>query len=398
MIIDSRFLKKIPHQPGVYFFMKKNKILYVGKAKDLKKRVATYRRAEGKTKIMINQATQLKVLPLKNELIAFFKEAELIKKYQPPFNTILRDDTNYFYVGVTQEKIPKVFITHTPLKENINYFGPFVEGKTLKLILKKIRKFIPFCTCLKPHLRDCLNAQLGLCFGWCCRLKSEFDKITYQKNINLLKLILKGKLAQAQKIKPELEMIFQEIKQDFFLNIDFNPYTLKAINELKNLLKLKDIKRIEAYDISHWLMTFPYGVMIVWDSQKNDFNKNEYRVFKIKTVSQPDDPRMLAEIIERRLHHLEWPLPQVIILDGGQVQFKMVKQVLTKFNFKIKLTSLAKGRMEFLYDNFKLPLSSLPFHLANFIKKINQEAHRFALAFHRKIRHRRFVDEKLKLA
>lgn len=394
MVIDKKLLRQIPHQPGVYLFLKKREVIYVGKAKDLRKRIASYQRPTEKAKIMLKESTGLKVLPLKSEFLAFLKEAELIKKYQPIFNSILRDDTNYFYLGISQEKIPKILITHTPLKANFIYFGPFIEGKSLKTILKKIRKVVPFCTCLQNHLRSCLNSQLSLCFGWCCQknpLSTEIKK--YNQNIKIIKLIFSGKIKKALKLNESLKPVLEEIEKNFDLpETQFDPYSLRALNDLKDILKIKEIERIEAYDISHWSMNFPYGVMIVWESSLNNFNKKEYRIFKIKKISKPDDPRMIAEVLERRLKHSEWQMPQLIILDGGKIQLNQAKKVLEKYKLNnIKLTALAKGKMEFISESFKLSLSQLPFHLANFILKINQESHRFALTFHRKIRRRNFL-------
>jgi len=393
MELTRKILEKIPELPGVYLFYKNNKVIYVGKAKNLRKRISSYRNSSGKAKIMIQEADKLKFKKLDNEFLAFIKEAELIKKLQPKFNVILRDDTNYFYLGITKEEIPKIIITHR-ISENIEYFGPFVEGRKLKDILRKLRRVVKFCSCKKEHLRECLNSQIGLCFGWCCTKNAKKEKNTYLKNIKILKLIFSGKIKAALKQKPELEPIINEIKEIFEReSVEFDPYQIRAIEELKNLLKIKKIERIESYDVSHWSMSYPYGVMVVWENKENfiGFNKNEYRVFKIKTVKNPDDPKMIFEIVSRRIKHKEWKMPDLILIDGGLVQFKKAKEAAKN----IEVISLAKGKMELITKERKIPLNKLPFNLGNFINKLNKEAHRFAISFHRKIRQKKFLDLKL---
>jgi excinuclease ABC subunit C len=401
----KKILKKIPQSPGIYMFLKGNNPLYIGKAKNLKKRLASYKNSNSlKIKSLLQEATKLKYIVLKNELLAFLKEAEYIKKYQPKYNIILRDDRNYFYVAISKEKINKVFITHKTNLKNFDYFGPFIEGKTLKIILKSIRKIFQFCNCKENHLRECINAQMNLCPGWCCIKNSKIEKdeiLKYKKNIKAIKLFLKGKIEKARELatsKEEFDLLIEKIKdlieKSFIFEnekLELNFYDIKAIEDLKNLLKIKKIERIEAYDISHWNMNFPYGVMIVWENKNNifGFNKNEYRVFKIKTIKKPDDPKMIKEVLERRLKHKEWQFPDLILIDGGKVQLEKAKEVASKFD--IKVISIGKGKMELYFNNKKIKIENLPFNLSNLILKINKESHRFAISFHRKIRQKSFL-------
>jgi len=408
----KKIIKKLPQKPGVYIFLKNNQPLYIGKAKNLKKRIAYYEKSLSfKIKNLLKEATKIKFLVLKNEFLAFLKEAELIKKYQPKYNVILRDDRNYFYVAISKEKINKVFITHKNNKDNFIYFGPFIEGKALKIILRTFRKSFPFCTCKKYHLRECINSQLNFCFGWCCNknLKiKEKELINYKNNIKILKYFLIGKINKARKLainKKEFDSLISEMEnlikkifilenQDIDRNFNLNFYEIKAVEELKSLLKIKKIEKIEAYDVSHWNMNFPYGVMIVWENKDNffGFKKTDYRVFKIKTIKKPDDPKMIKEILERRLKHKEWKIPDIILIDGGKIQLKEAEKVCSKF--KIKVISLGKGKMEIYFKNKKIKLSELPFNLSNLITKINKESHRFAISFHKKIRQKSFLHLK----
>ena len=339
-------LKKIPTKIGVYLFKnKKEGILYVGKAINLRERIKNHLKSTNpKIVELIKSTDYLEYIVLDSEAEALLKEAELIKRFDPPFNQLLRDDTQYFFVGFTKEKFPKVFVTHQPQKYNAEFIGPFTEGSALRKILKIIRREIPFCTCLKKHYGTCLNASLGLCYGWCCKEGEVGEEKIYSRNIKKIKQILKGdlkkikkelldelekelnknNLEKAMKIKREIQAInkilehtnlIKEISEEEKFN------KMKILKDLQLLLKMDKIpNRIEVYDISHFSGAYKVGVMVVF--KEGLYSKKDLKKFRIKTVIKPDDPRMIYEVLKRRFNHSEWGIPDLILIDGGRGQFR----------------------------------------------------------------------------
>jgi len=305
-------IKTAPKGPGIYIFKdEKNKVLYVGKAKNLRERLKSYLYTNSlKIKKLLEDSEYLEWLELDSESEAILKESELIKKFDPPFNHLLRDDTNFFYIVFTNEVFPKVLITHQPQRfpQAKFVFGPFLEGQSLKKTLAFIRKFLPFCTCDEKHMRLCLNAELGLCYGYCCKKDAEYTKKdvkNYNLNLKLVARILKGnfrelkkkileeikiylkkdKLEEAEKLRQTYLAIKKLEEQSYLIHekekIEIQTELRKILFELKNLLKLKKLpERIEAYDISHFSGKSMVGTMVAFIS--GEYVPFLKRKFKIK--------------------------------------------------------------------------------------------------------------------
>ena len=417
-MLNKEVLAKIPHKIGVYIFKDKDKrVLYVGKAVDLKERIKQHLKSDNpKIQELIKETKEIEIIELDSEAEALLKESELIKKFDPPFNQLLRDDSQYFYVGFTKETFPKVFITHQPQKYNAEFLGPFTEGRALKQILNIIRKEIPFCTCLKSHKFSCLNSNLGLCYGWCCKIGEKGDENLYQKNIKRIKEILRGnfksikrkllkelkKLVENNEIEKAVKIQRQIIAINKILNqanlikpIDSELERINKIKTLKDLQNLLNIEKIpnliEVYDISHYSGYYKVGVRVLL--REGEYDKSGLRKFRIKTVLKPDDPRMIYEVLKRRLKHSEWELPDIILVDGGKIQLKFAIKAIQENNLegKIKVIALAKPRGLLYYHINKPPisLSDLPYNLRSFIKLADKLAHRAVIKYHRSLREKR---------
>ncbi len=416
--MEESVLKNIPTKKGVYLFKdKKGNVLYVGKAVNLKERIRQHFRSKNpKIQKLLETASDIEYIVLDSEAEALLKEAELIKKFDPLFNQLLRDDTQYFYVGFTKEIYPKIFVTHQPHKYTAEFIGPFTEGQALKKILKIIRQEIPFCTCLKPHLSTCLNAHLGLCYGWCCKKNEIGDKDLYSENIRKIKEILSGNLKTIKKkllkelknflLKDEIEkasriknqiIAINKILEQTNLIKSFNKEEekiniLKVLKDLKDLLHLDKIPYfIEAYDISHHSGKEKVGIRVVFKEGKYD--KSNLRKFRIKTIIKPDDPRMIYEVLKRRFNHPEWGTPDLILIDGGKTQLKFAIEALKEAGVedKIKVIAYAKPNQLLFYNLQKDPLKleDLPYNLRSFIKSIDKIAHRAVIKYHRQLKERK---------
>jgi len=406
-------LKNIPESSGVYIFKdKENKTLYVGKAKNLRKRIQQYFQSDSlKIKKLLETAEDLEIIETENEINAIFKESDLIKKLDPPFNQLLRDDSRYFYLIFTQEILPKIFVTHQPEKfKTQKVIGPFFEGSSLRKILSLIRKDIPFCTCKEKHLRNCLNAELGLCFGWCCLKNSNLTEKqikSYQQNIKLIekiftqdlkslkktllesikRLLTQNEIDKAHKLKQaflaieKLDLNQELIKED---SLFLEHQTRKILLQLKEILNLKTFPHlIEATDISHFAGKEKVGVLVSF--LDGIYQPQLLRKFKIKTVLKPDDPRMIYEVLTRRLKHREWGLPDLFLIDGGKVQLKFAQKAVEENNLNISVIALAKPNQELYFGNQKINLKEYPL-IKNFIFALDQKAHQVVLKYHQKKR------------
>jgi excinuclease ABC subunit C len=205
MPIDpQQTLPHLPHKPGVYQFMDAaGKIIYVGKAKDLKKRVTSYfsKNQSGKTTVMLNRATELKHVVVDNESDALLLENNLVKKHQPRYNILLKDDKTFPWICIKREHFPRVFSTRNTIRDGSEYFGPYTSGLMVKTLLGLIRHLYKLRTCslnLKEEnisagkFRVCLEYHIGNCKGPCVGLQTEEE---YNESIDQIRNILKGNIS-----------------------------------------------------------------------------------------------------------------------------------------------------------------------------------------------------------
>lgn len=413
MIFDK---SKIPHKPGVYIYKNKlGKIIYVGKAIDLYSRVSSYFSNswhDVKTTRLISEISSVETITVASELEALIFEASLIKKYLPLYNIKLTDDKDYLYIKITKEDFPKVIVARkSDLIDAKIYFGPFPSGSTVRLTLKKLRKVFPWCS--KPpsaevqNWKPCFYYHLELCPGPCVGKieKQEYNKIIYRLSKfldgkkdqvvdDLLKemndLSKKLEFEKASNIKKTIEGINYLTKKNDVRGYLENPNFAEdqnklSLESLKNDLNLAKIpERIECFDISNISGEYATGAMVVLT--QGDIDKSQYRKFKIHISGKPNDAGMLKEMMERRLKHTEWSMPDLILVDGGIAQVKAVNFQISNSKFQIPVYGLAK-RMEWLYSSegkiIKLSRSSKSLLI---LQKIRDEAHRFAITYHRKLR------------
>jgi excinuclease ABC subunit C len=292
------------------------------------------------------------------------------------------------------------------------YFGPFPSAGKVRETLKILRKVFPYSTCKPNSGRACLDYHLGLCPGVCLGIVSEKN---YKKNIRAITLFLKGDKSklikdlekevaqQSRKLNFEEAAISQRrlealsyitrptrLAEEYFEE-DLAALRAKELSDLVVILGLgKKPNRIECYDVSDIGGKEAVGSMVVFSAGEAD--RAEYRRFKIKKVASANDTAMMAEIIDRRLNH-EWKLPDLIIVDGGKGQLNAALDVLAQRNLNIPTAALAKRLEEIYLPNRKEPLE-LPRQsdALKLVQRIRDEAHRFAIAYHRKLRKKAAFD------
>lgn len=401
----EEIIKKAPKTPGVYVFYENRKILYIGKASSLKNRLKSYLKSgDFKNDRLHENATNLKLILLRSEIEALIEEAKLIKEHDPPYNVLWRDDKTYFYAAVTEDKFPRIFVVH---KNQLNSrfkildsiaIGPFTDGRALRLVLKMLRRYFPYCTCPKSHLRICLNAQIGNCQGFCCEKnkKATVEQIkTYSKNIKIIKNLILGKPLKgfAKTLKQEERSALEKIlaHREFLENFDsaipehFEPRTPNYL--------------IEGFDISHLSGKETVAGMTAWNFQDDKLSprKDFWRKFIIRTAKLGDDPAAMTEAVFRRLGHPEWPFPDLMVIDGGIGQFGAAQKATHKSGIVLKKTriiSFAKPvQIIYGFGENPLKLSDAPENIKKIIPRVVIETHNFAVRFHRQRRKKNFIKQ-----
>jgi len=386
--LKTKEINKLPKTFGVYAFKKGAKFFYVGKAANIKERVKQH-------KDLLGLAKEIGYIKTNSEIEALILEAKLIKKIQPKYNVLWRDDKNYFYVAITKEDFPRVIITHQLKIKNcklkIDFIGPFIEGTSLKRALTYLRRTFPYYTSKSHPKGSCLWCHLKLCPG------PDPVKPEYQKNIKSLVFVLKG---NSRKVLNDLERRMK--KSSLLQEYEKAAKIRDKITSLERVIDPQQIPgRAEAYDVSNIQGEEAAGSMVTFINGRPA--KNFYRKFKIKIAGKPNDVAMIKEILSRRLRHAEWPYPDLILIDGGKAQLNAALRAinlakpsyrlgLAKFG-NIRIMSIAKKKNELFIEGRKNPvlLRTLPREMFNLILQLRDEAHRFAISYHRKLRKKRLL-------
>lgn len=428
-------LKKISETPGIYQFLNnKNEIIYIGKAKNLKKRILSYfanpKDLIDKIRFMMQQAVSLKTITVSSEFEALLLEANLIKKYLPKYNSIWKDDKHYIYIEITKEDFPRILLSRKK-REGNDFFGPFPSTRTVKEILFYLRRIFPYCTQSRRLKRPCFYTHLGLCSPCPGQLSSLADKSVFQKekalyhqNIRYIKRILYGKsdyvrqsiirgmnsvssrneFEKAASYKDKLiklEYLTTSFHTNKSYEENFDPSILWS-SQKKELLaflstyfpKLSRVEKIECYDISNISGKHAAGAMISFINGLPD--KNAYRRFRIRGKNEPNDFAMLSEVLTRRFRHKNWETPDIILIDGGKPQVQAIQKVLNQLNLNIPYLGLAKQEEVLVipsgndFIRIKLKRNSMILRL---FQRIRDESHRFAHKYHEHLRLKYLLSE-----
>lgn len=402
--MKSKDLPKLPDNPGVYMFLEKGQILYIGKATSLRSRVKNYFSKDlfntrGPVILdMVTKSDEVKFFETESVLEALILEANLIKKHQPVANTKEKDDKSFYVVGITKEDIPKVLTVRQREVEKLGLklkttFGPFPNGSVIREAMRIIRRIFPFQdeNSIKKDQKE-FYRQIGLAPD---SSDSNFKK-AYEQNIENLILFFKGKKRDVVK-RLEKEMM-ELAKQERFEEANVLKKRIFALNHIKDisLIKKEGIEnrektfRIEGYDVSHMAGSEMVGVMTVVINGAPE--KGEYRKFKIKGFDKSNDVGALREMLLRRFAHTEWVYPNMIVVDGSMAQKRVAEKVLNEIGAVIPVVAVVK-------DGHHKPKAILGGK--DYIKGredaivlVNSEAHRFSIKYHKDLRGKKFLSKK----
>ena len=516
--------KSLPEDPGVYkFFDKSNNIVYVGKAKNLRKRVLSYfnkNHVHFKTKLLVKQISKIENIVVETEMDALLLENTLIKKFKPKYNVLLKDDKTYPWICIIKKPRPEIFYTRKTNFKNGEYFGPFTNVTNVKLLIKLIKDIYPFLNydlihLLKKENKELTNKKIeeninsiksiikGNFKSTVKQLKFEMknyslsmeyekaqeikEKLNILKNYQVKSTIVNPKISNTdvfsiysdetfgyvnfmqisygaiissftieikkkmnesdeeilriaiielrQRLKSKNNLILLPIKiyldskikcnvpkmgdKKKLVNLsiknaksyrierfkqikltDPNRHTERILSQIKSDLKLKNKPvHMECFDNSNIQGSNPVGSCIVFKNLKP--SKKEYRLYNIKSVSGPNDFASMKEIIFRRYKRLlneKKSLPNLIIIDGGKGQLSSALKSLNllKLDQKIEIIGIAKKLEEIFSTKDSNPLYlDKKSETLKVIQRARNEAHRFAINFHRKKREKYTLNSEL---
>jgi excinuclease ABC subunit C len=424
-------LAELPKEPGVYFHKDSTgQIIYIGKAAVLRNRVRQYfqnsRTRDPKTEALVAEISDLDWIVVETELDALFLEAEMIRRYMPRYNILLRDDKALSYVRINyDDPHPTVTLTRRPLDDGARYLGPYFSAFSVKRALKYLRRIYPYSTHTTVPQRACLQYHLGLCPG----IESgQGDLKTYRENLKKLMQYLKGErvkliketerdmhaaakaqqFEEASKYRNQLHALKGLSKQIVFSDREFLDISKdQGLSELATILGLEKIpRRIEGYDISHMQGTDNVASMVVFTSGVPE--KEAYRKFKLR-IPGNDDFAHMHEALTRRLsekNRKDWGLPDLILIDGGKGQLQAAIKARDEAGLAIPMIGLAKREEEIVVhkdssnvvlqrlsldqanalmnesDVFVMILLPARSHTVKLLQRIRDESHRFAVSYH----------------
>lgn len=426
-------LSELPKEPGVYFHKNAaGKIIYVGKAAVLRNRVRQYfqksRARDPKTEALVAEIADTDWMVVESELEALFLEAEMVRRYMPQYNILLRDDKSMVYIRIDYTSdYPTVTTTRRPLDDGARYFGPYLSTQSVRKALKYLRRIFPFAVKRTPgQKRATLYYHLGLDPGLEEGRTSLED---YRANLRKLMAVIEGKrtkiiselerdmkrfakqsqFEQAAQVRNQLFALQNLGRQVIFSDREFMDISKDhALTELVDLLGLEKYpRRVEGYDISHMQGTDVVASMVVFTNGVSD--KGAYRKFKTK-INKNDDFYNMNETIKRRLGEKNvksWGLPNLFLIDGGKGQLdaairardemgcqgipfiglaKREEQIVIKrdtSNVQVNLDVLHRLG-GFMTESDGYIVLNVP-HSTNIIKllqRIRDESHRFAVSYH----------------
>lgn len=408
-------VRGFPQAPGVYkMWDREGRLIYVGKAGSLRKRVMSYFSSTykgAKTERLLKEVWDISYELAEDEHSALLMEERLIKEHRPKYNIALRDDKTYplLRIGIRDEGLPRVQVVRRPEKdEKARFFGPFANVKLLRMALKGLRFLYPFRTC-RTYRKSCVYADIGLCLAPC---KREVSPEEYARVRDGLVSVFSGDFAGA--VEELFRRMNESARREDFESASFFRDSALALSSLLGagtveqggLLAVYDLKerldlpilprRIEGFDVSNIMGEYAVASMVsFWDGRPD---KKNYRRYRIKTVEGANDVAMIYEVVKRRCVRIargEFTPPDLFLIDGGPAQLKSALKALMETNLEIYVVALAKEREEVYLPGRRQPIV-LPRESAGLrlLQAVRDEAHRFAITYHRKLRHKGLIPKR----
>jgi excinuclease ABC subunit C len=432
-------IKTFPTGPGLYFMKgQADKVLYIGKAKNLRSRVASYFQPGGeiatargpKITEMLSKVKTVDFLETETEVDAVLKEARLIKDIRPPYNSDLTDDKTFPYLEITiGEDFPGIYITRKPRPSGSRLFGPFAGAKDLRLVVVELQKIFRFRTCTlgikeddpkRRFFRPCILYSIKQCTAPCA---AKIDKSEYKRSISdfinflrskrstVLRQLRKQMTEAAEKLEYEKAAMYRDrirlierLDRRGLPEEDVQPEVFagdptEALLKLRDLLQAPEpVRIIEGIDVANISGAEAVGSLVKFIDGKPF--KSGYRRFKIKTVEGIDDYAMIAEVVRRRYKYAlrgEELWPDLVLIDGGLGHLRAAEAALRRMKAPgVKIASIAKRQEDIYLQGSSEPVR-LPAHspVRKLLQYVRDEAHRFAQHYFHILRTKKMLNEKI---
>lgn len=425
-------LRQLPDSPGCYLMRDRHgKIVYVGKATSLRRRVQSYfrqstlTRANPKLRGLINSIEDLDIVVVRNEAEALLTEGQLIKDYKPRYNTVFRDDKRYLALRADPSAPVPRFTTCRIIREDgARYFGPFPSAQVVRSCLDFVEKHFGIRKCA-PRVPDaetykhCMNDIVRFCSAPCV---GRVTPDAYRERFNEACAFLRGERPKIlEMLKAQMEAASQALDfEKAALLRDTRSALWELVRKRARVASTPEMKRdhaergvlelmhalglatpprvIECFDISNTFGTHAVASMVC--AVNGIPQRNRYRRFKIRTVEGIDDPRMIAEVVSRRYTRLRdesLPMPDLVLVDGGITQLRAARRVLRELGLGAQASAgLAKQLEEIVLDNGAPPVLLARDSVGlQVLQRLRDEAHRFAITYHRTLRNRRIRESAL---
>ncbi len=420
----------IPAKPGVYVYRDRfGEVIYVGKAANLRKRMSQYfqpsrtARADAKLRSLIHSIDTWEYFPVRNEDESLILESRFIKEYSPRYNILLRDDKRYPMLKIDPgETFPRLRLTRIDKKDNCLYFGPFPHGSALRKLMEILSKHFGLRTCKTacPTAEDRKHCMAGTVRDCCRPCVGEVSPEEYRKKVDALVAALNGDSSevlnnlQTKMADAAAKQRFEQaaLLRDVIENLRELPKIraferavipadagLAAVEDLQKVLHLPNPPRvIEGFDISNIGGTLAVASMVRFQDGRPD--KPGYRRFRIRTVEGSNDFAMMSEVIQRHFSRLlreKRPLPDLLMVDGGKGQLSSAIDALVSIRCPaFPVLGLAKKQEEIFLPGRSEPVvldRSRP--ALKVLQALRDEAHRFAVSYHRELRMKRITESVL---
>jgi len=380
---------------------KTGRVIYVGKAANIKKRVSSYftrPQIVYKNEVLLRQVCGIQAIATDSEHEAFLLESRLIKQLKPRYNISLKDDKSFPFIKITKQDYPRLFVGRKKPNENVQYLGPYTNAKFLRLTLKSLRKIFPFCSCYRFPKKECLFFHLGLCPGPCI---DKISKKDYRKNIQDFKHFLRnGSKSLIGELKKRMQHYakIKKFEEAIKLREKIKAWGLISKQSRLPIWEALGLKRqpyrIEAFDISNIGASQAVGSMVIFLGGKP--HKSGYRRFRIKAVEGIDDYKMLREVLNRRYFRViteDLAKADLIVIDGGKGHLNVACQQLKDLGLDMPIIAIAKGQ-ELIYTVTKKKPIKLDREnqVLQLIQHVRDEAHRFAINYHKLLRKKKVFE------
>jgi excinuclease ABC subunit C len=424
-------VRDLPHKPGVYLFRDRfNRVIYVGKARDLNKRVSQYfhparrLRADLKTQALLENIWDLETHTVRSEPESLLLEGKLIKEFRPRYNVSFRDDKRFLLVKVNlNDPFPRFVLTRVKKDDGCRYFGPFAHAGSLRKTLSLVRRKFHIRTC-RPEIpgevdyRHCLQHIIKNCSapcvnkitraGYLARVREACDFLDGASGEMLAEFRSEMEKA-AQRLDferaAELRNLLDDLKRTtrptkrFARQFATTVRPVEDMRELQKALALSDEPRvIECFDISNISTTHKVASMVCFRDGRPD--RANYRRYRIKTVEGQDDFASMAEVVRRRYARVlneGIRRPNLVVVDGGKGQLGSARRELEALGLgDLPIIGLAKEREEIFRPGLRVPL--VIDHASGAIRllqRIRDEAHRFANGYHQILMKQRISESVL---